>query len=200
MRYGVTTARRGWLEKKDVVNTLPLPEFLAALRPKPGAAAPHENAAAPSERAAAVPTRRRRTASLRRKPAEKSSPPSAGQRKRPVRPSKNRGKTVVISNRRSGVILSDGFQLYSTQATPIASTRKNPDASRTLLTTRCLYGRPEGISGPFASQTIPRCKLHSRTTPRFEAYSDLPQFCNSPSAFPHDRDLCSALAKACGAQ
>ena len=27
MRYGVTTARRGWLEASDVVNTLPLREF-----------------------------------------------------------------------------------------------------------------------------------------------------------------------------
>jgi DNA polymerase (family 10) len=38
IRYGVTTARRGWLEKKDVINTLPVEEFLAALRPKPRAA------------------------------------------------------------------------------------------------------------------------------------------------------------------
>ena len=38
IRYGVTMARRGWLEKKNVINTLPLDEFLAALRPKPGAA------------------------------------------------------------------------------------------------------------------------------------------------------------------
>jgi DNA polymerase (family 10) len=38
MKYGVTTARRGWIEKKDVINTLPLSEFLAALRPKPSAA------------------------------------------------------------------------------------------------------------------------------------------------------------------
>src|SRR5271169_1927947 len=36
IRYGVTMARRGWLEKQDVVNTLPAKEFLAALRPKPG--------------------------------------------------------------------------------------------------------------------------------------------------------------------
>lgn len=40
MKYGVITARRGWLEKKDVINTLPLPEFLAALRPKPESANP----------------------------------------------------------------------------------------------------------------------------------------------------------------
>jgi len=36
VRYGVTTARRGWLTKKDVINTLPVNEFLEALRPKPG--------------------------------------------------------------------------------------------------------------------------------------------------------------------
>jgi DNA polymerase (family 10) len=38
IRYGVIMARRGWLEKKDVINTLPTAEFLAALRPKPGVA------------------------------------------------------------------------------------------------------------------------------------------------------------------
>ncbi len=38
IRYGVTMARRGWLEKANVVNTLPIDQFLAALRPKPGAA------------------------------------------------------------------------------------------------------------------------------------------------------------------
>jgi DNA polymerase (family 10) len=38
MRYGVLMARRGWIEKKDVVNTLPLEQFLAFLRVKPGAA------------------------------------------------------------------------------------------------------------------------------------------------------------------
>ncbi|MGH9447232.1 MAG: DNA polymerase/3'-5' exonuclease PolX, partial [Terriglobia bacterium] len=35
MRYGVLTARRGWLEKKDVINTLPPDQLLAALRPSP---------------------------------------------------------------------------------------------------------------------------------------------------------------------
>ncbi|MGD0965321.1 MAG: DNA polymerase/3'-5' exonuclease PolX [Candidatus Acidiferrales bacterium] len=35
MQYGVRTARRGWIEKKDVINSLPLAGFLAALRPKP---------------------------------------------------------------------------------------------------------------------------------------------------------------------
>ncbi len=38
IRYGVTMARRGWLEKKNVINTLPGSEFLRALRPKPEAA------------------------------------------------------------------------------------------------------------------------------------------------------------------
>ncbi len=37
IRYGVQMARRGWLEKKDVLNTLRLEQLLAALRPKPGA-------------------------------------------------------------------------------------------------------------------------------------------------------------------
>jgi DNA polymerase (family 10) len=39
MRFGVNMARRGWLEKRDVINTLPLGQFLAALRPKPGSGA-----------------------------------------------------------------------------------------------------------------------------------------------------------------
>jgi DNA polymerase (family 10) len=39
MRFGVNMARRGWLEKRDVINTLPLDQFLAALRPKPGSGA-----------------------------------------------------------------------------------------------------------------------------------------------------------------
>jgi DNA polymerase (family 10) len=38
IQYGVTMARRGWLEKHDVINTLPTTEFLAALRAKPGTA------------------------------------------------------------------------------------------------------------------------------------------------------------------
>jgi DNA polymerase (family X) len=50
IRYGVTMARRGWLEKKNVINTLPCDEFLAALRPKPGAA---KHSTATSRKAAA---------------------------------------------------------------------------------------------------------------------------------------------------
>ena len=38
IRYGVTMARRGWLEKADVLNSLPVEKFLAGLRPKPGTA------------------------------------------------------------------------------------------------------------------------------------------------------------------
>jgi DNA polymerase (family 10) len=34
IKYGVVTARRGWIEKKDVVNALPVDKFLASLRPK----------------------------------------------------------------------------------------------------------------------------------------------------------------------
>jgi DNA polymerase (family 10) len=38
VNYGVTMARRGWLTPADVINTLPTEQFLASLRPKPGAA------------------------------------------------------------------------------------------------------------------------------------------------------------------
>ena len=38
IKYGVLTARRGWLSKADVLNTLGPEQFLKALRPKPGAA------------------------------------------------------------------------------------------------------------------------------------------------------------------
>jgi len=46
MRYGVQMARRGWIEKKDVLNALPLEQMLAALRPKPSGAASSKKAAA----------------------------------------------------------------------------------------------------------------------------------------------------------
>src|ERR1700730_14307198 len=36
MRYGVQMARRGWIEKKDVINTLPVEKMLETLRPRPG--------------------------------------------------------------------------------------------------------------------------------------------------------------------
>ena len=38
IKYGVTMARRGWLEKSDVLNSQPVEKFLSALRPKPAAA------------------------------------------------------------------------------------------------------------------------------------------------------------------
>ena len=47
MRYGVQMARRGWIEKKDVLNALPLEQMLAALRPKPGVTSSKTAAAAP---------------------------------------------------------------------------------------------------------------------------------------------------------
>jgi DNA polymerase (family 10) len=50
IRYGVTMARRGWLEKKDVINTFPTEQFLTALRPKPGAA--KQKSATPKKAAA----------------------------------------------------------------------------------------------------------------------------------------------------
>jgi DNA polymerase (family 10) len=49
IKYGVIMARRGWLEKKDVLNTLPVEEFLRALRPKPGEA---ERKRGPAKKAA----------------------------------------------------------------------------------------------------------------------------------------------------
>lgn len=50
IRYGVTMARRGWLEKRDVINTLPTSDFLSALRAKPGAA--KQKSSAPKRSAA----------------------------------------------------------------------------------------------------------------------------------------------------
>jgi len=41
----VTMARRGWLEKANVINTLPVEKFLAALRPKPASASSKHAAA-----------------------------------------------------------------------------------------------------------------------------------------------------------
>ena len=45
MRFGVLMARRGWIEKKDVINTLSTEKLLASLRPKPGAASRGRHAA-----------------------------------------------------------------------------------------------------------------------------------------------------------
>ena len=54
MRYGVQMARRGWLEKKDVLNTLPLERFLSALRAKPKAAAASQPSRGTARRRAAA--------------------------------------------------------------------------------------------------------------------------------------------------
>jgi DNA polymerase (family X) len=59
MRYGVQMARRGWIEKKDVINTLGLEEMLSGLRAKPGTA-PQKSA----QKAAAV----KRSTARTRKP------------------------------------------------------------------------------------------------------------------------------------
>jgi DNA polymerase (family 10) len=47
MRYGVQMARRGWIEKQDVLNALPLEQMLAALRPKAQAVSSKKAAATP---------------------------------------------------------------------------------------------------------------------------------------------------------
>ena len=49
MRYGVQMARRGWIEKKDVLNALPLEKMLAVLRAKPGSASAKTAAARAAE-------------------------------------------------------------------------------------------------------------------------------------------------------
>jgi DNA polymerase (family 10) len=51
MRYGVQMARRGWIEKKDVINTLSLEKLLAGLREKPGSAVGRKERAAAAARA-----------------------------------------------------------------------------------------------------------------------------------------------------
>jgi DNA polymerase (family 10) len=46
MRYGVQMSRRGWIEKKDVINTLPVERMLATLRPKRGSTSDRKGQAA----------------------------------------------------------------------------------------------------------------------------------------------------------
>jgi DNA polymerase (family 10) len=58
MRYGVQMARRGWIEKKDVINTLSLEKLLAALRGKPGAATNSEHRAAAASARPSAKSRR----------------------------------------------------------------------------------------------------------------------------------------------
>ena len=50
MRYGVQMARRGWIEKKDVINTFSIEKLLGALREKPGAPARGRRPAAAAPR------------------------------------------------------------------------------------------------------------------------------------------------------
>ncbi len=52
MRYGVQMARRGWIEKKEVINTFSTEKLLATLRAKPGAssAGKHDEKAEPGLR------------------------------------------------------------------------------------------------------------------------------------------------------
>jgi len=54
IRYGVATARRGWLERSDVLNTLPVEQFLAVLRPKPGTVKPRQATAPAAEKKTAA--------------------------------------------------------------------------------------------------------------------------------------------------
>jgi DNA polymerase (family 10) len=46
IKYGVGMARRGWIEAKDVLNTLPYGKFLESLRPKPAAHKAHRRKSA----------------------------------------------------------------------------------------------------------------------------------------------------------
>jgi DNA polymerase (family X) len=49
IKYGVQMARRGWLEKKDVLNTLPVEQFLASLRANPGSSHPAGSGGGPKK-------------------------------------------------------------------------------------------------------------------------------------------------------
>jgi DNA polymerase (family 10) len=49
LRYGVDQARRGWIEKKDVANTLPLDRFLRCLKPRPRSARAERAGGTPTE-------------------------------------------------------------------------------------------------------------------------------------------------------
>jgi DNA polymerase (family 10) len=60
MRYGVQMARRGWLEKHDVINTLPLEGFLAGLRVRPAATGATKTSAASAAAPAASKPRKAR--------------------------------------------------------------------------------------------------------------------------------------------
>jgi DNA polymerase (family 10) len=55
MRYGVQMARRGWLEKKDVINTLNLEGLLAGLRARPASARANKTSSAAASRESSKP-------------------------------------------------------------------------------------------------------------------------------------------------
>src|SRR5271155_4813416 len=61
IHYGVTMARRGWLTAADVINTRPVAEFLAALRPKPGTAPAGEPTAKKNAAAATAASKKQAT-------------------------------------------------------------------------------------------------------------------------------------------
>jgi DNA polymerase (family 10) len=58
MRYGVQMARRGWIEKKDVINTMSLEKLLAGLKEKPGAATHGKHRAAAASARPSTKSRR----------------------------------------------------------------------------------------------------------------------------------------------
>ena len=58
MKYGVLMARRGWIEKKDVINTQSLEKLLAGLRVKPGAPAHGKHRAAAASARTSAKSRR----------------------------------------------------------------------------------------------------------------------------------------------
>jgi DNA polymerase (family 10) len=58
MRYGVQMARRGWIEKTDVINTLSVDKMLAGLREKPGSAANGKQRAAAASARSSFKARR----------------------------------------------------------------------------------------------------------------------------------------------
>jgi DNA polymerase (family X) len=58
MRYGVQMARRGWIEKKDVINTQSLEKLLAVLKEKPGAASHGKHRAAAASARPSAKSRR----------------------------------------------------------------------------------------------------------------------------------------------
>jgi DNA polymerase (family 10) len=58
MRYGVQMARRGWIEKKDVINTLSLEKLLASLKSKPGVATHAKSTTASASARASTRTRK----------------------------------------------------------------------------------------------------------------------------------------------